>query len=93
MQEMQTNNLVRKQVMLSQSNIEKLDRLAKLQNSSAAEVVRKAIDFYDPENLDMETTELMELVSERLKEAIEDTEKTRKRLDKTLNKLESKKVA
>ena len=90
MQPVQNKNLVRKQLMLSNSNIEKLERIAKEQELSVASVVRTAIDSFNPDSVDIEGSELMELVSVRLKEAIADTAQTRKRLDKTLKKLEKR---
>ena len=53
-------------------------------------MVRKAIDSFNPDGTDLETSELMELVSTKLKEAITDTANTRKRLDKTLTSLEKR---
>ena len=76
MQATQSSNLVRKQYLISSNQIEKLDRLAKEKGSSAAEIVRQAIDAYEPGLEDMGAPE-----------AIEDTQKTRKRLSKTLEKL------
>ncbi len=88
----QTENLVRKQLMLSNTNIQKLERIAKEKKLSVASVVRSAIDSFNPDDTDVEASELMELVSSRLKEAIEDTANTRKRLDKTLTFLEQRDV-
>ena len=80
--------LVRKQFLISQAQIKKIEFLAKKKNTSAAEMVRNAIAAYDPDvPTDMEESELLELVSARVKEAIVDTRNTRKRLDKTVNKL------
>lgn len=76
--------------MLSADNIEKLDQLSKVRGTSAAEIVRLSIDSYDPDSNDIEESELMELVSERLQEAIHETAKTRKRLNKALKTLELK---
>jgi hypothetical protein len=90
MQPTQTENLVRKQLMLSNTNIKKLERIAKEKKLSVASVVRAAIDSFNPNSADLETSELMELVSTRLKEAITDTASTRKRLDKTLTSLEER---
>ena len=84
---MDNSNLVRKQVMLSDSNISQLNKISKKENVSVASVIRIAIDAYNPEIND-EDSELIELVSARLKEAVEDTQQTRKRLNKTLLKLE-----
>ena len=88
----QTENLIRKQLMLSNTNIQKLERIAKEKKLSVASIVRSAIDSFNPDDTDLETSELMELVSSRLKEAIEDTANTRKRLDKTLTSLEQRGV-
>ena len=90
MQAIQTENLVRKQLMLSDTNVKKLEKIAKEKNLSVASVVRTAIDSFDPDSIDLDTSELMELVSTRLKEAIADTASTRKRLDKTLTEIEKK---
>lgn len=67
-------NLIRKQYMVSKSNIEKLTQIAAERGSSVTEVVRRAIDAYDPTGYDiMEAPELMNLVSDRLREAIKST--------------------
>lgn len=79
-------NLVRKQVLLSVDNIEKLEALAASNKISVAEVVRNAIDSYSPD--DIPQSDLMELVSGRVQEALEDTTRTRKRLNKLLKKLD-----
>jgi len=76
-------NLVRKQFLISESNIEKLDRIATQDNISAANVVRLAIEAYNPsENIDQ--PELMELVSSRLKEAISSTQSANQKISKIL---------
>ncbi len=87
MQAAQTSNLVRKQYLISANQIEKLDRLAKERGASAAEIVRQAIDAYEPDLNGMDAPELLELVASRVKEAIEDTRKTRTRLNQTLHQL------
>ncbi len=81
--------LVRKQVLLSAENIEKLETVANKRKSSVAEVVRNAIDYFDPDNDSTESIELLEVASMKLKEAISDTQKTRRRLNKTLKKIEA----
>ena len=76
-------NLVRKQFLISESNIEKLDRIATQDNISAANVVRLAIEAYNPsENIDQ--PELMELVSSRLKEAISSTQRANQKISRIL---------
>jgi len=80
--------LVRKQFLISPAQIKKIELLAKEKNTSAAEMVRNAIAAYNPDvPIDIEESELLELVSARVKEAIIDTRNTRKHLDKTLKKL------
>ncbi|MBM9514266.1 hypothetical protein [Desulfogranum marinum] len=78
-------NLVRKQYLIAPHQVEKLQLLAKKQKTSAAEVVRMAIDAFNPDiPEELNESELFDLVSARVKEAIADTKTTRKRLKKTL---------
>jgi len=84
-------NLIRKQFLVTASNIEKLEQLASDQGSSVTEVVRKAIDAYDPHGAEtMEAPELMQLVSGRLKEAIASTKHANKVVAKALNTIGEK---
>ena len=83
--------LVRKQFLISPSQAKKIELMAKKQKTSAAEMVRKAIDAFNPDTLaDMAETELLELVRVRVKEAITDTRKTREQLVASLNTLVAK---
>ncbi len=82
--------LVRKQFLISPSQVEKLNRLARNEGTSVAEMVRAAIDTYNPDTaaiVDLDAPELMELVSERLKEAITSTQKANRAVSNTLKKL------
>ncbi len=80
--------LVRKQILMTPRNVEKLDRLAKSRGASVAEIVRLAIDAYEPEQQpDPGADELVDLVSQRLKEAITQTQRTRRRLARTFKQL------
>ena len=84
-----SENLIRKQYLIAPHQIEKIKLLAKRQMVSSAEVVRKAIDAFNPDvPADMDESELFDLVSIKLKEAIKDTQETRKRLKVTLTALE-----
>ena len=86
-------NLVRKQYLVSKDNIKKVEQLANTRGTSAAEIVRLAIDAYDPHGAgDMEAPELMELVSEKLKEAINTTKKANRKVAKALKALETEKI-
>jgi hypothetical protein len=81
-------NLVRKQYLISPAQVKKIELLAKKQKKSAAEMVRNAIDAFNPdESMDMKESELLDLVSARVKEAIENTQETRRRLEMTLETL------
>ena len=80
-----TENLVRKQYLISPSQVKKIELLAKKQKKSAAEMVRNAIDAFNPDtSMDIKESELLDLVSARVKEAIANTQETRSRLKKTL---------
>lgn len=83
--------LVRKQFLISPAQAKKIELMAKKQKTSASEMVRKAIDAFNPDAMsDMAETELLELVRVRVKEAITDTRKTRERLAASLNTLVAK---
>ena len=87
MQTTRAEKLVRKQFLISTSQVKKLNRLAKDKGTSVAEMVRVAIDSYNPDTApfaDLSATELMELVSKRLKEAIASTQKANRAIDKAL---------
>ncbi len=83
--------LVRKQFLISPAQAKKIELMAKKQKTSAAEMVRKAIDAFNSDALSgMAETELFKLVRVRVKDAIKDTKKTRERLSSALNRLEAK---
>lgn len=81
-------NLVRKQIMLSNANIRKLEKISSDNGVSVAEVVRMAVDSYNPSVEDMGDQELMELVSQRLKDAIKETDRVSRRVKKTIKSFE-----
>ena len=90
MQTTRAEKLVRKQFLISPSQIKKLNRLARDEGTSVAEMVRVAIDSYNPDKAavaDLDAPELIELVSERLKEAITSTKKANRTINRTLKKL------
>ena len=99
MQTAQTN-LIRKQFLISESQIEKLDRLVKStkaqgKKTSAAEMVRNAIDAYNPDDAtnDLEASELIGLVHTRLQEAIKATKKANRVVAAGLKKLSERTIA
>ncbi len=82
--------LVRKQFLVSPNNVTKIERLAQRRGTSATDIVRLAIDAYDPEGIDgMATDELIDLVSERLKDAITSTQKANRKISDTLSALDT----
>ncbi len=86
-------NLVRKQYLVSERNIKKIKKLASSRGTSAAEIVRLAIDAYDPHGaVDMEAPELMQLVHEKLKEAIASTKKANRKVSNNLKSLNGVKI-
>ena len=62
MQTSQQGNLIRKQIMLSANNVEKLEAIASDKGTSVAEVVRLAVDSYDPLDKSEEEQLLAELI-------------------------------
>ena len=90
----QTQKMVRKQYSIYPSQAEKLRLLAEQQNISAAEVLRQAIDAFDPHAVnDMSEPELLALARSRIKEAIAETITTRKRAEMTLDEIEKRHTA
>jgi hypothetical protein len=70
-------SLIRKQFLVSYSQVEKLSSLSASEGKSEAEIVRLAID------------ELMELVAQRLEAAIRSTQQANTVVAKTLENLAS----
>jgi hypothetical protein len=81
-------NLIRKQFLVSSRQVEKLSSLSVSEGKSEAEIVRLAIDAFEPTDVDdMHASELMTLVSQRLKEAIRSTQQANQRVAETLEHL------
>ena len=81
--------LVRKQFLITEGQIKKIERLAKAEGITATAMVRQAIDAFDPDNEpgSMDMAELMDLVHSRLKEAIQSTQEARQTVSETIAKL------
>lgn len=89
MSTVQSEKLVRKQYFVTPGNVEKLQRLASDRGTSAAEIVRLAIDAYESNGAsELDALDLMELVSTRLKEAIRATKHTNRVVVRTLKALD-----
>ena len=86
-----SEKMVRKQFLVPPSTVKRLEQLAAKRGTSASEIVRQAIKSYDLEGAEaMESPELMELVSGRLKEAIKSTRNAQRAVSRTLRALSSK---
>ena len=81
-------NLIRKQFLVSSRQVEKLSSLSVSEGKSEAEIVRLAIDAFEPSGVNnMNASELMALVSQRLKEAVKSTQQANQRVSETLEHL------
>ena len=89
METTRAEKLIRKQFLISPSQIEKLNRLARDEGTSVAQMVRQAIDTYNPDTAaisELDSSELMELASERLKEAITSIQNANRAVSNALKK-------
>ena len=85
-----SEKMVRKQFLIPPSTVERLERLAAERGTSASEIVRQAIRSYDSADAEaIGSSELMELISARLKEAIKSTRHAQRTVSKTLEVLSS----
>lgn len=83
------SHLVRKQFLVSTENVDKLQRIAKQRGGSVTEVVRKAIDAFEPEEAEaLEAPELMALLAGQLREALQATEAANRKVDAALEALD-----
>lgn len=84
---MQRTPLLRKHYLLSTENVEKVERLAKTEQCSAAEVVRKAIEAYDADSSEEGLDELLDVVEDSIAEALESTRATNRKVSRLLKRL------
>ena len=83
-----SEKMIRKQFLISPSTAKRLKKIAARQGTSASEIVRQAIDSFDARSASaMDSTELTDLVSARLKIAIKETRKANRVMNKTLRAL------
>ena len=85
-----TGTLHRKQYLLSDSNLVKIAQIQSTQGKSAAEVVRDAIEAYNP-SASMEddvSPKAVEFLAEQLHVAINDTKAANQRVETLLSHLE-----
>lgn len=80
--------MIRKQFLVPPSTVRRLEKLAAERGTSASEIVRQAINSYDVKDGEaMESSELLELVSARLKDAIKSTRHAQRTVLRTLQAL------
>ena len=80
--------LMRRQYLVTPDNVSKLQTISKAEGVSATEIVRRAIDAYDPDENDvMVDSDLLDLVAARLKDAITSTRKANRMVARTLRQL------
>jgi predicted DNA-binding protein len=85
-----SEKMVRKQFLVPPSTVRRLEQLAAKRGTSASEIVRQAINSYEIEDAEaMQSAELMELVSVRLKEAIKSTRHAQRTVSRSLQALSS----
>ncbi len=88
-----SEKMIRKQFLVSPSTAKRLEQMAAERGTSSSEIVRQAIESFDANDADaMGSSELMELVSHRLKEAIESTRHAQQVVSKTLATLSEDRV-
>jgi rRNA-processing protein FCF1 len=84
-----SKKMVRKQFLVPPSMVRRLERLAAARGTSASEIVRQAINSYDVNAAEaMGSDDLMELVSQHLKDAIKSTRRAQRTVAKTLRALD-----
>lgn len=85
-----SEKMVRKQFLVPPSTVRRLEHLAAKRGTSASEIVRQAINSFDLNDAEaMDATDLMELVSVRLKEAIKSTRRAERTVSRSLQALSS----
>jgi predicted DNA-binding protein len=85
-----SEKMVRKQFLVPPSTVRRLEQLAAKRGTSASEIVRQAINSFEVEDAEaMQSAELMELVSVRLKEAIKSTRHAQRTVARSLQALSS----
>jgi predicted DNA-binding protein len=83
-----SEKMVRKQFLVPPSTVRRLEQLAAKRGTSASEIVRQAINSFEVEDAEaLQSTELMELVSVRLKEAIKSTRHAQRTVARSLQAL------
>ena len=82
--------MIRKQILIYPKQAKKIEALAKRKKTSAAEMMRQAIDAFNPDAMvDMAESELFGLASAKVKKTLADTIAMRKRVTAALDKIEA----
>ncbi len=70
--------LIRRQYLVTEDHVAKLDSLSKREGVSATEIVRRAIESYQPDKDDAELERLIELMTENVREAVREVRAARR---------------
>lgn len=82
--------LARRQYLVTAENLRKIKNIARQSSCSATEVVRRAIDAYDPErNEEPLLDALAETMHQNVKEALESTRRANRVVAEALARLET----
>lgn len=86
---MQTASLHRKQYLVSDENLAKIAAIQAIQGKSAAEIVREAIEAYDPNanEEDPLTPEAVAFLAQEVRSAIKETQQTNEKVEALLSAL------
>ena len=85
--------MIRKQILIYPKQAEKIKALAKRKNTSAAEMMRQAIDAFNPDaTVNIPENELFELASTKVKQVLAETIAMRKKVTAALDKLETGRI-
>ena len=85
------DHLIRKQYLVSREQAKKVEKIARSNGSSAAEIVRMAIDAYDPDIApNGGEHEILQLALDQVQGAIKLTQGARRRLKRTRTDLSRK---
>jgi predicted DNA-binding protein len=70
--------LMRRQYLVTEDQVAKLDSLSKREGVSATEIVRRAIESYHPDRDDAELERLIDIMTESVREAVKEVRAARR---------------
>jgi predicted transcriptional regulator len=70
--------LMRRQYLVTEDQVAKLDSLSKREGVSATEIVRRAIESYHPDRDDAELERLIDIMTQSVREAVKEVRAARR---------------